>query len=101
MSTRKRLPSKLLRQQLDGSLVKNLATDKIDREMVKAINDIGHTVGAKTIAEFVQDDETLTHLRQLGVDYAQGYALSKPQALSDLRTHLLPRLFPEDLKKAS
>jgi len=95
----KKLPIDYLK--IDGSLVKNLSTDRIDREMVRAINDIGHTVGAKTIAEFVEDDETLNHLRSMGVDYAQGYGLSEPQALSGLSAHLPPRKAPDDLKKAS
>jgi len=70
--------------KIDGSLVKNMAIDTVDREMVKAINEIGHTVGAETIAEFVEDDETLEKLREMGVDYAQGYGLAKPSALKDL-----------------
>ncbi len=70
--------------KIDGSLVKNMATDTVDREMVKAINEIGHTVGAETIAEFVEDDATLEQLRAMGVDYAQGYGLAKPSALQDL-----------------
>ncbi len=86
--------------KIDGSLVKDLATDRIDREMVKAINQIGHTVGAKTIAEFVEDQDTLEILRDFGVDYAQGYGLSKPQALSELEKDLKPRI-QETLKKAS
>lgn len=94
----KKLPIDYLK--IDGSLVKNLATDKIDREMVKAINDIGHTVGAKTIAEFVEDNDTLAQLRNMGVDYAQGYGLSKPEALSELSAHLSPS-HSGDLKKAS
>jgi len=76
----KELPIDYLK--IDGSLVKNLATDEIDREMVRAINQIGHTVGAQTIAEFVEDEQTLQHLRDMGVDYAQGYGLCKPQALA-------------------
>jgi len=84
----KELPIDYLK--IDGSLVKNLASDNIDREMVKAINEIGHTVGAKTIAEFVEDDEILTVLRQMGVDYAQGYGLGKPRSLDELVHDLKP-----------
>jgi len=94
----KELPIDYLK--IDGSLVKNLATDSIDREMVRAINEIGHTVGALTIAEFVEDDEALEHLRTMGVDYAQGYGLCKPKALSELAAELNPKQ-PEDYKKAS
>lgn len=77
--------------KIDGSLVKNMSTDTVDREMVKAINEIGHTVGALTIAEFVEDEQTLKELRELGVDYAQGYGLRTPSALTELVDEL-PRL---------
>jgi len=78
----KNLPIDYLK--IDGSLVRNLATDEMDMEMVRAINQIGHTVGARTIAEFVENDEILDILRELGVDYAQGYGLHKPQELVTL-----------------
>jgi EAL domain-containing protein (putative c-di-GMP-specific phosphodiesterase class I) len=46
--------------------------------MVKAINQIGHTMNIRTIAEFVEDQETLQAVRQVGIDYAQGYAIARP-----------------------
>jgi EAL domain-containing protein (putative c-di-GMP-specific phosphodiesterase class I) len=46
--------------------------------MVEAINQIGHTMDIKTIAEFVESNETLEAVREIGVDYAQGYIISKP-----------------------
>lgn len=95
----KELPIDYLK--IDGSLVKELATDNIDREMVKAINKIGHTVGAQTIAEFVEDEQTLQYLREIGVDYAQGFGLCKPQSLTELVNHLTPKQNPDELKKAS
>lgn len=76
----KRMPIDYLK--IDGSLVKNLVSDYVDREMVRAINDIGHTVGALTVAEFVEDTETLEVLRAMGIDYAQGYGLRMPAPLS-------------------
>jgi len=78
----KNLPIDYLK--IDGSLVKNICTDTVDREMVRAINEIGHTVGAKTIAEFVEDDATVDLLRQMGVDYAQGFGLQRPDQLDSL-----------------
>lgn len=78
----KRMPIDYLK--IDGSLVKNLVNDEVDREMVRAINDIGHTVGAVTVAEFVEDDETLKALRHMGIDYAQGYGLRMPSPLTRL-----------------
>jgi diguanylate cyclase (GGDEF)-like protein/PAS domain S-box-containing protein len=67
--------------KLDGGFVKNMAADNIDHAMVKAINQIGHTMNIKTIAEFVEDHETLEVVRSIGVDYAQGYLIAKPEPL--------------------
>ena len=75
----KNLPIDYLK--IDGSLVRHLNTDSVDLEMVRAINEIGHAVGAKTIAEFVENTEITQALKSLGVDYAQGFGLQKPQAL--------------------
>jgi len=64
--------------KLDGCFVKNMVRDNIDHAMVRAINQIGHTMNIKTIAEFVEDQETLEAIREVGVDYAQGYFIAKP-----------------------
>jgi diguanylate cyclase (GGDEF)-like protein/PAS domain S-box-containing protein len=64
--------------KLDGCFVQNMVADNIDLAMVEAINQIGHTMDIKTIAEFVEDGETLEAVRAIGVDYAQGYVISKP-----------------------
>jgi len=64
--------------KLDGCFVKNMVKDEIDHAMVKAINHIGHTMDISTIAEFVEDEETLEAVRKVGVDYAQGYAIAQP-----------------------
>jgi len=74
--------------KIDGSLVRNIATNSVDRDMVAAINQIGHTVGAKTIAEFVEDDASLNCLREINVDYAQGYGLRMPTPLDQLADEL-------------
>jgi EAL domain-containing protein (putative c-di-GMP-specific phosphodiesterase class I) len=47
--------------------------------MVKAMNEIAHALGKKTVAEFVEDEESLTLLAGFGVDYAQGYHLGRPE----------------------
>ena len=64
--------------KMDGSFVKNMVNNKIDYEMVRAINQIGHTMNIMTIAEFVEDEAILQAIRELGVDYAQGYIIAKP-----------------------
>jgi len=65
--------------KIDGSFVRNLASKEEDRLFVKAINDVAQGLGKKTIAEFVENAESLKMLKELGVDYAQGYYIGKPQ----------------------
>ncbi len=65
--------------KIDGSFVKEILHDPIDREMVRSINEIGHLTGKQTIAEFAENLEIINMLRTLGVDYAQGYGVSQPQ----------------------
>ncbi len=65
--------------KIDGSFVRDIATDAIDRAMVESINNVGHVMQIRTIAEFVENQEILAVLRELGVDYAQGYGIAKPQ----------------------
>jgi len=78
----KNLPVDYLK--IDGMFVKDIVDDPIDHAMVKSINEIGHVMGMKTIAEFVENDEIKEMLRKLGVDYVQGYGIGKPLALSEL-----------------
>ena len=58
--------------------VKDIAEDPIDLAMVKSINEIGQVMGKQTIAEFVENEAILSKLRELGVDYAQGYGIGRP-----------------------
>ncbi|MFB3100107.1 MAG: EAL domain-containing protein [Gammaproteobacteria bacterium] len=78
----KNLPVDYLK--IDGMFVKDIVDDPIDRAMVKSINDIGHVMGMKTIAEFVENDEIKGMLRLIGVNYAQGYGIGKPQPFDEL-----------------
>lgn len=64
--------------KIDGSFVQDVLSDRSDRAMVEMINHIGHVMGKKTVAEFVESPQILAVLREIGVDYAQGYALAKP-----------------------
>jgi diguanylate cyclase (GGDEF)-like protein/PAS domain S-box-containing protein len=68
--------------KIDGAFVKDIVTDRIDAAMVEAIHRVGQALGLETIAEFVENDAILERLRELGVDYAQGYGIHVPQPLS-------------------
>ncbi len=65
--------------KIDGSFVRGMADDPTDRAMVESINQIGHVLGMRTIAEYVQDERTLDLLKQIGVDFAQGSIIQTPQ----------------------
>lgn len=67
--------------KIDGQFVKQMANDPIDFAMVKSINELGHLMQRQTIAEFVEDDFTIEKLKALGVDYAQGYGIERPERL--------------------
>jgi len=73
----KNLPVDYLK--IDGMFVKDIVDDPIDHAMVKSINEIGKVMGMKTIAEYVENEEIRTILMEIGVDYAQGYGVGKPQ----------------------
>jgi len=73
----KHLPVDFLK--IDGGFVKDMADDLIDRAMVEAINSVGHVMGKQTIAEFVDGDRVIRLLREMGVDFAQGYGIAKPK----------------------
>lgn len=66
--------------KIDGQFVRGMAVDATDRAIVTSINDIAHSFGKRTIAEFVEEEQTLALLREFGVDYAQGFYISEPQA---------------------
>ncbi|WP_374090204.1 EAL domain-containing protein [Methylomicrobium lacus] len=73
MSYLKQLPVNYLK--IDGSFVKNILQSREDRLFVHAINGVGHGMGIKTIAEFVENRDILEVLAGIGVDYAQGYGI--------------------------
>ncbi|MNK49428.1 putative diguanylate cyclase YegE [compost metagenome] len=68
--------------KIDGVFVRDIASNAINRAMVKAINEVGHVMGLKTVAEYVEDDATLAVIRELGIDYAQGYAVGSLRPLT-------------------
>ncbi len=64
--------------KIDGRLVKDMITDPIDHAMVEAIHNIGHVMELMTVAEWVENDKTVQLLKEMGVDYAQGFWLAEP-----------------------
>lgn len=78
----KNLPVDFLK--IDGVFVKDILGDPLDFAMVKSINEIGHVMGKQTIAEYVENAAILQKLREIGVDYAQGYGVGRPRPLEEL-----------------
>jgi Amt family ammonium transporter len=78
----KHLPVTLLK--IDGSFVKNIRSDALDRAMVESVNHIGHLMGMETIAEFVADEATARLLEEIGVDWVQGFGIHRPAPLKGM-----------------
>ncbi|MCI0910720.1 EAL domain-containing protein [Pseudomonas putida] len=76
----KHLPVDFLK--IDGSFVKDMLDDPVNRAMVEVINHIGHVMGKRTIAEFVETPLIEQALQEIGVDYAQGYLIERPQVFT-------------------
>jgi diguanylate cyclase (GGDEF)-like protein len=70
--------------KIDGSFIRHLRENPLDRVMVESVCRIAKVMGIKTIAEFVEDSSMLEILRELGVDYAQGYGIARPAPLQEL-----------------
>ena len=78
----KHLPVDYLK--LDGSFVRDITREPIDRAMVEAIHRLSSVMGFQTIAEFVEDADTLNLLRSIGIDYGQGFLLGRPAPIQSL-----------------
>ncbi len=76
--------------KIDGGFIRELPRSSTDRLVVKAMVEIAAGMGLKTIAEFVEDAETLELLAELGVDYAQGYHVARPRPATELLSALSP-----------
>lgn len=70
--------------KIDGAFVRKIAADREDYGVVKSINEIGHFLGKKTIAEYVADAEILRLVTEIGVDFAQGFGISPPRLMDEL-----------------
>ncbi len=76
----KKLPVDYLK--IDGMFIRDVLRDKTDQIFVKSIIDISHTLNIKTIAEFVENEEMLELIQELGADYAQGFIIGRPFVLA-------------------
>lgn len=84
--------------KIDGMFVRDIDKDSIDQEMVRSITNIARAMGKQTIAEFVENDAIKKILEGFGVDYIQGYGVSKPQSLALLTMHSMD--WPEKMIRA-
>ncbi|MFT6270395.1 MAG: EAL domain-containing protein (putative c-di-GMP-specific phosphodiesterase class I) [Alphaproteobacteria bacterium] len=71
--------------KIDGVFVKGIVDDPIDYAMVKSIHEVGRVMGKKTVAEFVENSEIGSKLKEIGVDYSQGYGIAKPCPIEELQ----------------
>jgi EAL domain-containing protein (putative c-di-GMP-specific phosphodiesterase class I) len=81
----KQLPVDFLK--IDGSFVRDIDRNPFDRAMVGAMVQVARAIGVRTIAEFVESHAVLGQVRELGVDFAQGYGIARPQPLATLLAH--------------
>ena len=74
--------------KIDGSFVSNIHKDRNDHAMTRSINDLAHFLGQKTVAESVENEEIVELLREMGVDYLQGWGIGKPKLLAEITAEL-------------
>ena len=70
--------------KIDGSYIRGIATDRVDHAVVEAIQRLGEALGAKTVAECVEDAQTLERVRAMGIDFGHGYAIHRPEPYAAL-----------------
>jgi len=75
--------------KIDGEFIRNLCATPTDELVVAAIVTLARGLGTRTIAEFVGDDATVSRLRELGVDYAQGFHVGRPRPLDERLPYLI------------
>ncbi len=68
--------------KIDGNIIFNILRDPVELAKIIALNRVSRLIGVKTIAELVENEETIAKLREVGIDYAQGFGISRPQPLA-------------------
>jgi EAL domain-containing protein (putative c-di-GMP-specific phosphodiesterase class I) len=79
----------LARIKIDGSFVRDIQTSQRSQATVTAVVQLAKSIGADTVGEWVETAEIATKLRELGVDYGQGYAFGRPEPLEDVLDQLM------------
>ena len=74
--------------KIDGTFITNIHSNRNDYAMARSINDLAHFLGQETIAESVENDAVVSTLREIGVDYLQGWGVGRPKLLSDVTAEL-------------
>lgn len=77
----RRLPVDIVK--VDGAFIRDIATSPQDLALARSINEVAHMLGKLTVAEHVENDETLALVREIGFDYAQGYLIERPRPLTE------------------
>jgi len=70
--------------KIDGVFIRAINNNEVDQAMVKAIAEVASVMGIKTVAEFVENKESFELLKEIGIDYAQGYWIEKPKPVSEI-----------------
>lgn len=86
----KKLPVDFLK--IDGTFIRDILSDPVDYAMVRSINELGHLLGKQTIAEYVETLDLADALKDIGIDYAQGYAYAQPQPVENFNHIMAPQL---------
>jgi EAL domain-containing protein (putative c-di-GMP-specific phosphodiesterase class I) len=73
--------------KIDGSFVRNINSDRIDLTLLRSMNEIAHLLGKRTVGEFIESEEISRSLRDIGVDYGQGYYFGAPAPLNQKSSH--------------
>jgi diguanylate cyclase (GGDEF)-like protein len=70
--------------KIDGIFVKEIMTDSVSRGIVESVTQVGHAMNLKIVAEYVENDKIMSVLRCMGVDYGQGYGISRPMPIEEM-----------------
>ena len=70
--------------KIDGQFIKNMLRDPLDAAAVRCFVDVAKIQGLRTVAEYVDNEDVLVHIKEIGIDFAQGFLLHKPEPIDQL-----------------